>query len=479
MSKAQKTKPGAASSDIQDIAHEEVKHENGISLIPKVVTAEEQLKNEIAKFNIADSAIEQMKKQFSGLTISGPEDKEGYKKTREAWGEVRSTRTKLEKKGLELRNGYGVITKGIKKEEDRLIELLSPLEEQLYKSWKEIDDLKEKAKAEALAAEEAILNARLDLLVGLGMQFVSGMWQIGETISIDVATLRAMTDDQFEAMKRAVKAKADEIETERLIAENNRKIEAERLQAEKDELLMQQAEMKKEREEMQRQKDELAQQQREAAKLKLDNRKNQLFGLGMIERADMFVFDNGFSQIKIGYVYLDTSGDSDWNKKVIEIKSAIDQSNLAKSDHENKVNQEKREKAEKEKMIAEVMEKAGMPYNYNLQAFMWGNKVKSFSAQMSQLLEMPEAEIRDLGQRLGAERLAAIKQQDADEKEQQESAAKAEKMAMTDSEQYDRQILSLIVVIGSIDIKGYKTKKFNDRAKTLRDKLTVVINELQ
>ena len=153
--KKAKKQPAGGVSETVYIPHEEMPHGNGAPVLqPTVATVDQQIKLELAKFTLADAGIAQLKKNYEGLEISGADDKEGYKKVREAWRDVQSKRTGLEKKGLELRGGYGVITKAIKAEEDRLVDLITPLEDGLHKKWKAIDDEKERVKKEQEQAEQ-------------------------------------------------------------------------------------------------------------------------------------------------------------------------------------------------------------------------------------------------------------------------------------------------------------------------------------
>src|SRR5690349_345249 len=137
----QPPKPPLQQQHVQDIPHEEVK-------LPDVTDPEAQIKTEIAKFNLADAAIEKLKQEYGSLTITDVKDKAGYDAVKAAWQDTRSKRTGLEKKGLELRGAYKIITKAIGKEEDRLIKLLEPLETELHGKWKAIDDEKERVKKE-------------------------------------------------------------------------------------------------------------------------------------------------------------------------------------------------------------------------------------------------------------------------------------------------------------------------------------------
>lgn len=477
MSKA-KQKAGAASSEtIQDISHEEVKHENGVSLIPKLVTPEDQIKLEIAKFNIAESGIAQLFQQFGELTIAGAEDKAGYKKVREAWREVQSTRTKLEKKGLELRNGYGVITKAIKKEEDRLVELISPLEDDLYGKWKAIDEEKDRVERERREAEEREAMARVEEVLGLGMVFRDGFYVVGDKISMDVATLRSLPLESYDKLKAAIVATVKfEADAAAFEAELKQR-EAEQLQREKDELARQQAEMKKAQEDLQRQKEELAQAQREAAKQKIENRIGKLVSLGMKERDFDVHYNNGFSVgFSIPLENISGFSDTEFSNVLIQMESEIKRVNIEKADHEEKVNQEKEAKAKKERFIADCMQKAGLNYEYNTKSFKFENEFFTTSLPMDELLAMSEDAILLRTDYEANQRINAIIKKTQVDKDREEAAAKEEKLAMGDNERFAKELAAIEIPILKMVPGEYKTKKYQNKAQALLEQLTKVLN---
>jgi hypothetical protein len=369
MEKAARKKTGKTGNGVVDIPHEEVANSTLPAVTPTVITTEDQIKMELAKFNVADSAIAQMKEEYGALVITGPDDKKGYEAVKKAWNLTRTTRTSLEKKGKDLRAAYTVITKAIGQEEDRLIGLISPLEEELHKKWKAIDDEKERAKKEAEEKEQAQLMARVEEIQTLGMTFSDGFYQIGGTISVDVASLRAFNDEQFAKLKGAItakkaeldKAEADRKETERLANEQRQK-DADELKRQHDLLKEQQAELA-------RQQQELEDQKKEAARLKLENRSNQLKALGMTTKGDQFVWDNGFSPVYIAHTYVESTDADTWAAKVVEIKQAIQESTDAKAQHDDQVKAEQAEKERREKFIADALELVGFIYKYDRKVF--------------------------------------------------------------------------------------------------------------
>lgn len=472
MSKAKKE--GVATPAVTDISHEEIKEpSNGVMHVAKVISPEEQLKTEIVKFNVSDSAIAAMKETYGGLKIAGPDDKDGYKKTREAWGEVRSTRTKLEKKGKELRDGYTVITKGIKKEEDRLIELLTPLEEQLYKEWKDIDEIKEQEKQAKIAAEEAALNARLEQLIALGLQFMGGMWQLGETISVDIATLRAMPDDQFEKLKAAAQAKAEELAQAKAAAEAEKQREADRLKKEQDDLKAEQEKMRKEREAMEKERQEMAEQKKAALLQRFDSRIARLNNIGIKNSKNnvAMVFDNGFTD----YSFM-TSDFSDLSNEDFEAffsrkEAMVKEANDKKAEHVAQQKKELEALELRKKTISDRLIEVGLTYNYGCGVFEFRNDVLSLEINWNRLLNFDFAELNQFVVDAGASILTAKKAAEKAEQERQAAAEKEAKLGMSDKEKFEHILKRGWVLHGSISPDDFKTKTWKSKANGLQNLL--------
>lgn len=196
---------GAANStsNITDISHEPVLEQAGQEMeIQEVqeleaVPIETQIKNELAKFNLADSVIDNMRRKCMKLKITGLDDKAGYKKVKEAWQVVRNTRLKVGKKHTEIKADFLVLTRAMDGEKNRLTERLSPIEEYLKKQLDDYDQKKEDEKNKV----ENELNARLELrvkeLIEHGVTFNGSFYSIGDFITLDVVTIKAMTPEVY------------------------------------------------------------------------------------------------------------------------------------------------------------------------------------------------------------------------------------------------------------------------------------------
>lgn len=469
---------------VHDIEHEEV-HESSLISTPAVLNPEEQIKQELQKFNLADAGIEALKKAYGQLVISGPDDKAGYKATREAWAEVRSKRTGLEKKGLEIRNQYKVITQAVAKEEDRLVALITPLEEDLYKKWKAIDEEKDRIKREQEEAEQRQLMARVEEVLALGMVFRDGFYQIGDTISMDVATLRSLPADQYEKLKTAISTKAAEIKEAARLAQEQKDREAAELKRQQDELKRQQDELKAQQDEMARQREELEKQRREAARLKVENRRNQLAALGFVLNSWTMEWDNGHSDISHKLELIETMEDEAWPAFIEATKTRIQEKNDAKSKYLAEKEKEAKEKErqrldaerlEREKKAAEDRKRAfigaafvGVSFSYTGQSFTFENPSGALEITMDELLQLSDEEINDRAREFKKQIEELKELQDAKDREAKEAAEKQRVAGLKDAERWLEIMVEIRDLAGRINPDDFKTKEFKHKAAHLRE----------
>lgn len=479
-----KTGAGGDGPATIDIPHEEVK-ENGkasstvtVSEIPPD-SDEARIKNEIAKFNVADSAIAQMKEVYGSLVIKDESDKDGYNQVKKAWNEVRTKRTSLEKKGLELRNQFKVITTAIGKEEDRLIDLITPLENDLYQKWKAIDDEKDRKKKEQEEAEGRQLMARIEELQTLGMKFRDGFYQIGDTITADVATLRAMPIDMFEKLKTAVKNKAAELQKiADDLAEQKRKDEAEQ-ERQRQELKKQQDDLAEQQRQLQAQQDQLKRDQEEAARLKQELRLGKFLALGMTQSADWLVYDNGFKSVSLSVPDIMAWTEESIPAMVKDWKVQMDAIDREKTDHQEQQKREKDEKERREKYIASCMEAIGMVYNWNMRNFQF--KLGDIYTELgwNDFSGMDDGAIMAKAKEVREFILKSKKDHAAAEQKKEQDRQKAERLGMTDKTRWDREIEQTNAAALRIVPAEYKTVKYRDKAHNFLDQLTNLINEFK
>lgn len=446
-----------------DIAHEVVDHQLTTTNqekppTPAVISADEQIKLEIKKFGVADAGIAKMKEEYGALTITGVEDKAGYEAVKKAWRHTQSTRTGLEGKGLELRNYYSTINKGIIGEEKRLITLVSPLEDELYKKWKAIDDEKDRLKKEKEAAEEKQLQDRLKLLIENGMAFTGAYYEVVDgNISADVVAIRSMTDEQFDKLTKAAKQKFDEVEQARKDKLEQERLAQEKLDAEKKKL-------KEDQEKLDKDKLELEEQKKEMARAIVKARLNELgvMGITYSEKRDLLVFDNGHSDFTLPPGDVLALKAADYEVKLRELGTDVDTRNQRKIDHDLEVKKEQEELERKQTLVNEELIAAGFTYQYNTKTFEFKNRINQLRYPMDNVVTLPDEAIKELA----AESKTAIdKWKEAQVNLETEEKATAEKLrlATLDDDARFNEYLDDLVFADQPDLDGYKQEASKKR----------------
>jgi hypothetical protein len=176
--------------------------------ISRVDAAIDHAVSEIAK---TDMAIAQVRDEYMSLTVTGPQDQEGYKSAEVALKKVVRMRTGVEKKRKELKADSVRYGKAVDGEARRIRELIEPIEEHLKK---QCDIVRLEEARQQVAAE----NARRDEVNG----WVAELSELG--YPVDLPVLQRMTPEEFgfvrlSAKKRFAEQQAERQELEELRAE--------------------------------------------------------------------------------------------------------------------------------------------------------------------------------------------------------------------------------------------------------------------
>jgi hypothetical protein len=324
----------------------------------EVMSAEDVAKNEIKRFNIADAAIENMKKEYSGLKIASPDDKEGYKKVHGAWQIVRGKRLQVEKVHKLIKGDYLVISRAIDGEKNRLLGLIEPLERELNSELERIDKLVQEEKDRAEREAQARLQGRVSTLIENGISFNGSFYAIGETITVDVVTLKNLKDDEFTQLLTRVQAENKKIldakaEQARLEQEEREKHERERL-----ELIENNRKLEEQRAELEKQKQEFERVQAEAKKQRTDLRVQILLNSGFskveggnVNGMPVYRFKtNDAGEVSIyEYQFSDLNGD-EWDDKFLEIRAQLNRLRTLQAETDE-LNRQKKEQAEREEKL--------------------------------------------------------------------------------------------------------------------------------
>ncbi len=201
--------------------------------LSRVDAAIEHARTELSK---ADPVIEQLREDYMGIMVTGPDDDAGFQSADTALKRVVRLRTSVEKTRKELKADalkYGKVVDG---EARRIRELIEPVESHLKKQTDIVRLERARIKAEAERARERQVQEWVQQLKNVNAP-------------IDVDALRKMDDDEFHlhflsARKRFEEAKAAEEARE---AELRR--QQEELQAERERMEVERAELERLRKE--------------------------------------------------------------------------------------------------------------------------------------------------------------------------------------------------------------------------------------
>lgn len=164
-------------------------------------------------------AIANFEKEYKGLTFAGLEDKVGIEKIKAAKKIVQKTRTWITKTEDALKAPYIRGSKDLKAVGDEYRALIAPIEEPLDS---EIDRFKALVDAEEIRKEEEAQregNRRVEVLKEAGMTFDGQFYVIGESMSMDLSSIKAMPPADFEVFTDKVKKeqlRLDELEATKL-----------------------------------------------------------------------------------------------------------------------------------------------------------------------------------------------------------------------------------------------------------------------
>jgi multidrug efflux pump subunit AcrA (membrane-fusion protein) len=433
------------------------------------------ISRELKRFTLADAGIAALQAKYGTMSIDGLDDKDGYKAVKEAWGEVRTTRTALQKKGLEIRDDYNKIAKAISGEEKRLLELIKPLEEHLEITFKAIDDLKAAEKKRKEKEEEDKLQTRIRTLTEAGMVFEDGYYQIGGTISLDVASIRPMKDEQFDRILASVKAKAAELKEQREKTDR----EANQRQAELDE---QKEQQRKQQEGLDRQRKDLEDQQRklqeqkdEAAKAIIRNRTLELQAEGMKinGKGDGLVFDNGFGTVTITMDDIKAADDSAFRAILQRAGGDILRLHLGKKKLDEEKELERQALEAKRQLIHSIFADSGLVFDNNAGIFKFVNNEYMISYSMDRLLERPEEDLKILAANENEKIAKARGESIRKEQEKKLKEEEDRKQRLSDSQRLGEYMLQL----RNVDLPILSSDKYSERLKKFTAKFNNLLAE--
>ena len=178
--------------------------------------------NDLAKFNMTDTAIATLANQYMPLAIKSVEDSEGYELVRNARLVVKSHRVAVEKVRVELKKDALEFGRKVDGEARRLTAMLEPIESHLAKEENAYNAAKEAIRNAARLKAEAEAKAVADA---------------------EAARLKAIADAEAAALKAAqdaenerLRIEREKLDAERAAMEAERATEAARLKEAQDKI---------------------------------------------------------------------------------------------------------------------------------------------------------------------------------------------------------------------------------------------------
>lgn len=326
---------------------------------PAPLSIEQKAEQEVARFNMPRAWIAEKKAAYSGLTIAGIDDKDGLKVVKEAWQEIRNKRLDVDKSHKAIKGDYLKITQAIDKEKRELTELLEEIETPLKAELDRIEAEKEAIKQKAEREAQEKLQGRVNELLSNGMAFNGNYYAIGATISMDVVTLKNMSDEDYTTFLGRVQSENAAIVAAREAKAKQEREEREALENQKK----QQEETQRKLDEQKRQQEEqqaaLERQKKEALDARTKARGYMLEALGMIysyatNEWQYKTIDCGIAQISRDAVEkLEGEEWEGWVNVLTDSVKKLKAAQAVKDEEKAQAENERQEKAEKERKEAE------------------------------------------------------------------------------------------------------------------------------
>jgi septal ring factor EnvC (AmiA/AmiB activator) len=186
----------------------------------KETALEPFIEKELERFEIKKEDLQAFVKTFDGLTITGVDDREGYKAVHEARMALKKKRVEITTKGKIVRSMANSFVKAVIAREDEFVDVISPREQEFQVMEDDIDEQKEQIRIAEREEEDRKIQVMSDQLSLVGY-------------AADYITLKGMTEEHFsstldEATKAFVEKTQQEQKEREELAEQQRQAEAKR-----------------------------------------------------------------------------------------------------------------------------------------------------------------------------------------------------------------------------------------------------------
>lgn len=218
------------------MANTDVK-ENGVA----VITPTDEVVKSLAEKGITQTLITELAKH-KDLTVdvkieSGNViyNQEQFKAVSEARKKIKSTRVLIEKTCKSFRDVHTAINKEYSAKEKEFVSLIEPVEALLLNEETKVEQAKEKVRQEEAEKEERLFKARVLELEALGMQSKEfGAKYTLDELSVQSVDLRYMPEGGYQSFLSEVKAENEKIKEATRLALEKAKAEAAEFQKQKE-----------------------------------------------------------------------------------------------------------------------------------------------------------------------------------------------------------------------------------------------------
>lgn len=303
------------------------------------IEMQKKIAGELTKYSLPDTAIAALKTKYAGLTVTDISDKKAVKALKEALSDVVSTRTGIEAKRKDINAEYQRVVKDVNAEAKRLTELVVEIEQPLREEKERVDALEKEEKERKEREEQEKLNNRVATLKENGMEFDGSFYSIAN-ISMDIVTIKAMKDSDFDFLVAKVGLEAERIRKENEEKERLRLEQEEKDRKEREEFEANQKKLDEERAAFQKQQDEFAEKQRKAAEEEeqrkadmlaelVGNRTHTLEGLGFTYKPStkQFIFEKEGGTAVLDMAIVETATGAYFVEQVGVLKTRIEEIN--------------------------------------------------------------------------------------------------------------------------------------------------------
>lgn len=191
----------------------------------EIATIADKIETGLQAFEERKAELIELQKKATGLKITSIEDRASINLVSLIRKELKAARVAIEKEGKSMRDPLTGINKNIKAKEDELVAIIEPTEKELAIQEKWVADEKEKIEKAKAEAERLRIQARIDTLAAFGFYI-----DYTTIMSIDDATFATVVKNAEAEYNKELAAKAEERRLAELEAE---KLKAERLELEK------------------------------------------------------------------------------------------------------------------------------------------------------------------------------------------------------------------------------------------------------